>query len=400
MAAQKDVEEKRIAAQLALAAMGNPAAMAGTPKNHSEMGAMLNTADARDKAKASASGGAAGATSAGSNGAGGGTDLGDGSSDGDGSGDPFGSGGDGGGDPFGGGGGGGSSGGGTAGGPAESAGDMTFNRAINGLLGTSVARMIPAGSPSGTGAGTGGATVFKGEINFHARVTPGPDLATEAQEVDALEAASNFWHPTSRDFKTLCHNSDSPKSLPDVEIAGPEDFLAVLTRPAARFNFVGYATPDGFVLSMPVSRGPLATPDFTDPASPGKEFGSATLAALQELGALSTGGGALADGLRGLRKKNREFHVQNGGTREDLKLRDLYLVLMDGPPPASFADQLARILLMRVFIYDGQLGIEPLHTVSPKKITARGRLIHGDAGGAEVTWDLHSFDRYAVPHEP
>ena len=126
---------------------------------------------------------------------------------------------------------------------------MTFNRAINGLLGTSVARMIPAGSPSGTGAGAGGATVFKGEINFHSRVTPGADLATEAQEVDALEAGPGFWHPTSRDFKTLCHNSDSPKSLPDVEVAGPEDFLAVLARPAARFNFVAYATPDGFVLS-------------------------------------------------------------------------------------------------------------------------------------------------------
>jgi hypothetical protein len=152
---------------------------------------------------------------------------------------------------------------------------------------------------------------------------------------------------------------------------------------------------------MPMSSGnPMAMPDFTDPTSPGKEFGGATLAALQELGVLSSGGGALADGLRGLRKKNRDYHLQHGGSRENLVLRDLYLVLMGDAPTSDFADRLARTLMMRVFLYDGQLGIEPLHTVSPKKITARGRLIHGDDAGAEVTWDLHSFDHYAVAHEP
>lgn len=49
VAAQKDIEEKRIAAQLALAAMGLPSASAGTPKNISESGALLNTANAMDK---------------------------------------------------------------------------------------------------------------------------------------------------------------------------------------------------------------------------------------------------------------------------------------------------------------------------------------------------------------
>ena len=121
---------------------------------------------------------------------------------------------------------------------------------------------------------------------------------------------------------------------------------------------------------------------------------------MQELGALSSGGGALADALRGLRKKNREFHLQNGGTREDLKLRDLWLVVMGGPLDPAFADKLAKILLMRIVIYDGQLGIEPTYTVSPKKITGRGRLIHGDANGAERAWDLHTFDHYGVAHEP
>ncbi|VVC75480.1 hypothetical protein AQUSIP_07700 [Aquicella siphonis] len=49
VAAQKDIEEKRIAAQLAMAAMGLPAASSGTPKNISESGALLNTATKMDK---------------------------------------------------------------------------------------------------------------------------------------------------------------------------------------------------------------------------------------------------------------------------------------------------------------------------------------------------------------
>lgn len=49
VAAQKDIEEKRIAAQLAMASMGLPAGNAGTPKNISESGALLNTATMMDK---------------------------------------------------------------------------------------------------------------------------------------------------------------------------------------------------------------------------------------------------------------------------------------------------------------------------------------------------------------
>jgi hypothetical protein len=48
IAAQKDIEEKRIAAQLAAAAMGTPGGSVGTPKNISESGALLNTAKAMD----------------------------------------------------------------------------------------------------------------------------------------------------------------------------------------------------------------------------------------------------------------------------------------------------------------------------------------------------------------
>ena len=48
VAAQKDIAEKQIAAQLAMAAMGMPGGSAGTPKNISESGALLNTAKAMD----------------------------------------------------------------------------------------------------------------------------------------------------------------------------------------------------------------------------------------------------------------------------------------------------------------------------------------------------------------
>jgi hypothetical protein len=48
VAAQKDIAEKQIAAQLAMAAMGMPGGSAGTPKNISESGALLNTAKALD----------------------------------------------------------------------------------------------------------------------------------------------------------------------------------------------------------------------------------------------------------------------------------------------------------------------------------------------------------------
>lgn len=49
VAAQKDIEEKRIAAQLAMAAMGLPGGSGGSPKNISESGALLNTASTMDK---------------------------------------------------------------------------------------------------------------------------------------------------------------------------------------------------------------------------------------------------------------------------------------------------------------------------------------------------------------
>lgn len=70
VAAQKDIEEKRIAAQLALAAIGMPGGNAGTPKNISESGALLNTAKAMDNQSARSPGAATATGGSASNGGG------------------------------------------------------------------------------------------------------------------------------------------------------------------------------------------------------------------------------------------------------------------------------------------------------------------------------------------
>lgn len=61
IAAQRDVEKERIAAQVLMSIYGTPGSTAGTPKNTSEMGALLNTAEARDQQNAQALGGGSGA---------------------------------------------------------------------------------------------------------------------------------------------------------------------------------------------------------------------------------------------------------------------------------------------------------------------------------------------------
>jgi hypothetical protein len=127
VAAQKDIESQRIAAQLLMASLGAPNASAGTPKNITEMGAMLNQAEQRDR-----SGAGSGATAP--SGAGGATGGGAGSS----------------------GSGGGGAGGGSASAPRAggmssvmpSNSDMAFRRALFGPLGASGADAILANSRS------------------------------------------------------------------------------------------------------------------------------------------------------------------------------------------------------------------------------------------------------------
>ncbi len=65
VAAQKEIEMARIAAQVALASMGMPAGSAGTPTTHSEMGALLNAGDERERRRGAAGTGGPGVGSGG-----------------------------------------------------------------------------------------------------------------------------------------------------------------------------------------------------------------------------------------------------------------------------------------------------------------------------------------------
>ncbi len=147
VAAQKEIEKDRIAAQVMLAMMGKPGGSGGTPKNISEMGSLLNAGEKRDKARRS-SGGAAGS------GAGGaiGTDTspsGDGSS----------------------GAGGGISGSqpwtGTPPGEPRDDYDLAYRRALYGEIGGPLASIIPTG-------GAGGAAAPSGPYFNLGAVVPGP----------------------------------------------------------------------------------------------------------------------------------------------------------------------------------------------------------------------------------
>jgi hypothetical protein len=398
VAAQKDIEEKKIAAQLALAAMGNPAALAGTPKNHSEMGALLNTADERDKAKAAAKKSNANGAATTGDGSTDGTDSGgtdDGSTDGGDSDDSSG------GSPFGGGGGGGgggSSGGGSAGGGGESLGDVTFARALNGVLGDSIAHLIPTGNPSGAGSGSGAsaAATIKGEIFFYEHVVRGAGLDNIAAEVAALDASQ--WKPSSVDFRAISiRSAGGANPVAGAEVSTAEQFLAILELPAARFNFFGYTFNDGLSLQGEVRPSTVIGPDAgvtSRPDSPAID--GTTIAALRELGGLSTGGGALGAKLRALRKRNKDFNDQKKGTAAQPALRELWLAMADTPPSTQFASDLAKALQMRVFIYPEEIVFRPEFTKSPPQILKRGVI----ELQFNQTSDLHTFDSQGASFDP
>ncbi|KTD63725.1 hypothetical protein Lsan_1158 [Legionella santicrucis] len=183
VAAQKDIEEKKIAAQLALAAMGLPTANAGSTKNISEGGALLNTAKEMDKQSPRT---APSSTS---------SSLGNDGSTIDGSGDSS----SGTSDPI------------MPGVPDDvrnlfggtSRADEVLSKMNWGSLGQSGASIIPAsyedkGGGSGGGSTTSGA-VISYELACYANF-PKP-WATEADEVQGL--ANNKWLPSAEDFDSI-----------------------------------------------------------------------------------------------------------------------------------------------------------------------------------------------------
>lgn len=183
VAAQKDIEEKKIAAQLALAAMGLPSANAGSAKNISESGALLNTATEMDKQSPRVNG-ASTESGVANNGISTSTGPGDNGIDG------------------------------VAGATmpgvpndlqnlfnGNSRADEVLSKMNWGNLGESGASIIPAVYGGGQSTGTGKATgvVISYEIACYANFPrPWPDEASEIQGI-----VNNVWLPAAEDFDII-----------------------------------------------------------------------------------------------------------------------------------------------------------------------------------------------------
>ncbi|MBL8961169.1 MAG: hypothetical protein JNJ98_15035, partial [Gemmatimonadetes bacterium] len=388
VAAQKDVEEKRIAAQVALGMAGVPAA-GGTPKNVSEMGALLNTAKAMD---AATTGAAAGASGGGAMGGGGG--------DGDGGSTEVG------GESVPRGGGGGPSGGGSAGEFLRRA----MDRATFGPMGDSGANLILAKAPAPGSGGAGGAgpAQFLGERFFHQQVIR--MAITEAAEVTQMR--DGHWSPASKDFRALCHRSNGNRDPgSDAEVATLDAFLAILEQPYARFNFVSYFEDDtGLQFKREVNGAGAVMPDESGMAPDAPERPTLpinTVIASRELVGLSTS--PIGRRLGGIWRRNADFRKQHPNGR----LRELYLYLtypgedsFDEPPTHPYAAALARLLQMRVYVMPGPIKFKPeFQPLQPNpgvtpKVLVRGQYYRYWVGPDEKLRDLHQCDDDSTSFTP
>ena len=390
-AAQKEIEQDKIAAQLAMAAMGNPSAMQGTPKNHSEMNAMVNAGDQRDASKkaaaASSAGGAAstGGTSTGGGGGGGGS----GSSIGGGEGDPV-----------------------TDGGSASttlasddsSLGDLAFKRALFGSLGVPAADLVLAdsGGTSGSGSGSGSSSPlqFVDEIFFYQHVVRSGDLATIPGEIAALNGST--WKPSSVDFRAISIRSAGNRTpRADAEVSTVAQFMAMLAQPASRFNYFGYTSDtDSLALSGRVASNLVVSePGPSDPADPAAQtLNLSQISALREIGALSSGGGAMGDLIRKIRGRNKDFRDQAVASGRSNTLRQLWLAIVGGTLTDAYAKALALALQMEVVIYPDEIVFKPEFTTSPPVIQKRGVISLGVFGTA--TENVHTLDSQGTASDP
>lgn len=386
VAAQKEIEQDKIAAQLALAAMGVPGG-AG-PKNITESGALLNTAQKLDQQK-----GVGGAATSAGNGTGA---AGEGSSDGAGG-------------VFDGAGGDGDAGGGTSSGEAggsaisipgatfagsESLTDATMRRAVFGPVGAPIADLFPAGLPAGGGSSGATSPRFVDEIFFYEHVVREAGLATIAGEVQALENSS--WKPSSVDFRAISIRSNHGRDPgSNAEVSNPNEFLAILRQPARRFDFFGTMTTmvhDGQEIEAMPLDGAVRPNTTIGSADPSTYFSRLTITALRELSGLSSGGGALGDAVRDLRRRNAEYGKQAG----DKALRELWLYLVGKTASDAFLQDLAKGLGMRVVAFPEPIVFRPEYTVSPPSINRRGIV---ELFGVKTT-DVHKFDGDGVAFDP
>jgi hypothetical protein len=390
VAAQKDIEQQRIAAQVAMAAAGNPAAMGGSPKNISEMGALLNTGDERDKARGAAPVGGTGAGGAGEGGGGsGGVDLGGGGSSGGGGG---------------GGGGGGDFTPGVGGSPGggEGLGDTAFRRALFGSLGAPAADLLLAKQPGGGGGATGSGPLV--EIYCFSTTDDNRNFSSESDEIDAIDAAR--WQPTQTDFKAICLRSSGFKPLhPKAEIAKFGDLLALLAEPALRFNFFTYGfhtndpnAPDDerdySDLGASVTDGGIGGPIIGD--EPGLEAPRISLKWLRALREIR--------GMSRHRELDRLLRVLDDRLAESPD-RELWWYQVLNEPTDQFAQELATQLRITVKVFAKPVFFVPDFDRGAKKIVRRGQIAlafdrQEALNNGTQTINVHKLDRLAKAFQP
>lgn len=411
VAAQKDVEMKRIAADVLKAKM-KQGAEPGTPKNISEMGAVMNSADARDK-QAAGAGGSSGLMGsilrAASSGSGVGTTEGSGGSGMLGGGEGTSGGGGG---VFGLGGGlfGGSLGslarslvGGGTGSNARF-GDAAMNRAIFGSAGAPMSDLLTRISDDAGGGADSAAPIINlppftvgSEILFHARGRKIGNLGSFDDEIEALTA--DQWVPGSADFRAIAMRSQGLRELrPDAEVDSLDKFFKMLEQPVHRFHFFAHLiqvdiNPMAIVMSSEMARTSFQF-------SPAQRSG-VTLALLDRPGIFTLGQLAasspdpLGESIRRIRKLNQDVRRSLRDERNEPISRELflYLCIPDRPDSSFLLDEdlpraLALLLEMDVFVLPSPIWYRPILQASPED-QFRGRISLEPT--TEIITDVHGL---------
>ncbi|MCW8418182.1 hypothetical protein OQJ18_06890 [Fluoribacter dumoffii] len=374
VAAQKDIEEKKIAAQLALAAMGLPSANAGATKNISEGGALLNTATDMDKRSPRVPSGSSGSGINGS-GVNGSSLNGSGNGSSTGTGDTM------------------------PGVPDDlrnlfngnSRADDVLAKMNWGSLGESGASIIPA-SYSDKGGGSGSTSTTRAVISFELACYgkfPKP-WASEADEVQGL--GNNKWLPSEEDFDAISPaatsgNNQATKPYGQVETS-LEDLI----------NTVTYFAPKvaGFGTSYPSKVVRLNLFLYAQSGNIGFE------------GILTTTGKWQANLGNDIKSAGLDSALitkisKNAATKTLLaKLKkawdpstEIWLYTCSDVISDAFGKKLAKLLGAKIRAFDDPFWVLPVYDTTQQKILSRDEFGIGSdfaAAASTRTKDLHSLD--------
>jgi hypothetical protein len=379
VAAQKQIEEDKIAAQLALAGMGAPG---GTgPKNISEMGSVLNTAQKLDQRGAArpgtsqvgAGGAQGGGGGAGSAGGGIGAGVGVGAQ---------------------------------TGGSLVSSGDAgtgsftadALRRMIWGTLGGAAGDIVQSAS-AGSPAATQPLPLPVDEIFFYASVQKIGPLSTFSGEIDALQ--NGLWLSGTVDFRAISIRSAGgrePRS--DAEIHSLVEFLQMLAQPARRFNFFSYdqststngvPNPDRIMMNASVQPGSISS---TGTTMGGFDVSILDLPTVNGLAQLQGGLGTLPTLIRNIQQTNADVRKAVLTESGDGVRRELWLYTVRNSVPGTLAQGLAKLLDMNVFVFPKEIDFRPELQLTPLD-ELRGKIALG-ADATATTKDVHTLDGQAL----